>query len=459
MGNRSAISAIPFLSFLLVAFAGCAVHGPFSAYGTISPEIAERTSHEVPCVPPTQTMLPVGVVLEDGIDEDEAIATAIANNSAFQATIAQLSAVGGDVVQASLLTNPNFSTMLPVGVKQWEWTLFVPMEAFLLQPHRVAAAEDEYRRLADQLVQNGLDLVRDVRVAHADWVGARDRLKVAEDAVEIREGVRLLTERRLERGDISELETMTARIDKLNAEADLALRRQDFAVAQYRITFLMGLPSPMRDIYPASSEPSLDLPIDEAALVAHALRSRPDIAAAQWAVSAAERRLEIAHWTFLRFDAGADYNHRGDKGAEIGPAFRFDIPIFNRNEGGILRAEADLVRVQHERDAVRERIVQEVRTAVSQYRQSTTTLSIVRSESLPALDEAQEIAAKGFDGGGLSYLLVLQTTTQYLDAKLREADQLAAIRRSVAELERSVGRSLTDAGTPSPPLLNPSADP
>ncbi len=63
---------------------------------------------------PCQTRVPSGVILEDGLSEDEAVLTALTNNSAFQATLAQLGAAGGDTVQASLLANPQFLTYFPV---------------------------------------------------------------------------------------------------------------------------------------------------------------------------------------------------------------------------------------------------------------------------------------------------------------------------------------------------------
>lgn len=56
--------------------------------------------------------------------------------------------------------------------------------------------------------------------------------------------------------------------------------------------------------------------------------------------------------------------------------------------------------------------------------------------------ESLQIAKKGFEDGGSDYLIVLQTTTQYLTAKGQILAQTAACNRAVAELERSVGRSL-----------------
>ena len=59
-----------------------------------------------------------------------------------------------------------------IGPKQLEALLQVPLDV-LLVPWRVASARADAARVADRLVQGGLDLVRDVRLAFADVILAR----------------------------------------------------------------------------------------------------------------------------------------------------------------------------------------------------------------------------------------------------------------------------------------------
>jgi len=103
-------------------------------------------------VAPSQTRIPATVLLDDGLSEDEAVLTALSNNSAFQSTLALLGAAGGDAVQASLLVNPQFLTYFPTGAKEGQYTLYAPIESYLLRPTRVKVANREYRRVGEQLV-------------------------------------------------------------------------------------------------------------------------------------------------------------------------------------------------------------------------------------------------------------------------------------------------------------------
>jgi len=395
-------------------------------------------------VPPCQTRVPSGVILEDGLSEDEAVLTALSNNSAFQATLAQLGAAGGDAVQASLLANPQFLTYLPSGAKEGQYTLYAPIESYLLRPARVKVANREYRRVGEQLVQNGLNLSRDVRLAYADWVLAKEQTNLANEAQQIRDQISSLTNDRLKDGDISELETIAAKVDALNAKANLGVQRASINIAGARLATLIGLPQLEQPLVPGELVAPI-LPVQtEEELIQEALACRPDLHSAKWAVAAASERSRLSRWLWLRLDGILDVRDIRD-GRSLtfsGSGLRFDVPIFNRNQGGILRADWELNGAMHNRDAISDQIIADVRTAYRQLDQAYKNLTILKQDVEPALVESLQIAKKGFEDGGSDYLIVLQTTTQYLTAKGQILAQTAACNRAVAELERSVGRSL-----------------
>lgn len=429
-------------ALLLASFLGCRNGGSKRPAEVVSGELLCRTEHDLACVSPCQFVLPPDVFLEDGVSEDEAIATALSNNSAFQAMLMQIGMSQGDVVQAGLLTNPQLTNFIGVSVKQWEWTLYLPLEAFLVRPQRLAAAKSDYQRVANTIVQNGLTVVRDVRVAHADLAEAIAQWQLGQETIEIRRQFAELTKRRLDRGEISELESMTADVDALNAQASAALLEQNVIVARSRLIQLMGLPLINMPLTAELEEPARLPELDVAALTQAAVANRPDARAAEWAVQAAMQRARVARWQFLRIDLVADANQKGDNGYEVGPGVRMDVPVFNRNEGGVIRANAEVVQALHARDAIREQISQEIQAAAAQYVQAEASLGILEKQVVPSLDAARRIAEKSYAAGGAPYLFVLQANGQYIDARSRALTQIAGMRRALAELERGVGRSL-----------------
>ncbi len=390
---------------------------------------------------PCTEVIPAGVVLEDGLEESEAIATGLANNSMYQATLAQLGMAGGDAVQASLIANPQVLIYFPSGAKEGQYTLYAPIESYFMRPTRVKIANREYRRIGDQLVQNGLNVVRDIRLAYADLALATEQSKLATEAVELRTGIAELTRKRFDDGDISELETITTKVDALNAKALNGVQRQNVEISHARLASLIGIPTVSTSLQPVALETTNVPGLDEQQLIGTALACRPDYHAARWSVAAAQERSKLSRWLFWRVDSVVDVR-QGPDYTRTGTGLRFDLPIFNRNQGGILRADWELNAAMHARDAIRDQIYQDVRVAFRQVNQVHANLNILEIEVLPNLSAAVEISKKGFADGGTDYLLVLQTTTQYLDARSRILDQRAAMRRAVAELERSVSRSV-----------------
>ncbi|TWT76052.1 Outer membrane efflux protein [Posidoniimonas polymericola] len=266
----------------------------------------------------------------------------------------------GDSIQAGLITNPTVLIYFPTSIKEGQYTLYAPIESYFLRPARVKAANREYRRVGQQLVQNGLDVARDTRLASIDLALADAQARLAHEAIEIREQVLELTNQRLAEGDISQLESISAQVDKLNAAATEGVRQQDVAIAEAKLATLMGIPLVEEPLLPAGlPRPELG-ELDERALVAQALACRPDYHAARWAVAAASQRSKLSRWTWLRLDGLLDVRSAPSR---TGGGVRFDLPIFNRNQGGIVRADWELNAALHSRDAIRDQVVQDVRTA------------------------------------------------------------------------------------------------
>ena len=429
------------LAFVPLWLAGCKAPIACCDPSLVSRQLSCRTSMSMETVAPCQTRIPATVLLEDGLSEDEAVLTALSNNSLFQTTLAQLGVAGGDAVQATLLANPQFLTYFPSGAKEGQYTLYAPIESYLLRPARVKVANREYRRVGEQLVQNGLNLSRDVRLAYADWALAKEQAELATEAQEIRSQISKLTNDRLKDGDISELETIAAKVDVLNANAALSVQQASINIAEARLATLIGLPQLGQALIPGELSTPL-LPVQsEDELVHEALACRPDLHSAKWAVAAARERTKLSRWLWLRLDGVLDVRD-GPGYTRTGSGLRFDVPIFNRNQGGILRADWELNAALHNRDAISDQIVADVKTAYRQLDQAYRNLEILKKDVEPALVEALQIAKKGFEDGGSDYLIVLQTTNQYLIAKGQILNQTAACNRAVAELERSVGRSL-----------------
>jgi cobalt-zinc-cadmium efflux system outer membrane protein len=118
-----------------------------------------------------------------------------------------------------LLSNPTLSVLFPLGPKQLEFAATFPLEALWLRPRRQTIARLDAERVAEGLVQSGLDLVRDVTAALSDLELARDRARLACEQVVLRERSQLIIEQRERGGESSRLEVSAALVETLRARA------------------------------------------------------------------------------------------------------------------------------------------------------------------------------------------------------------------------------------------------
>ena len=403
-------------------------------------DIERQTGHGAVRTAGSDPVIPDGVILADGLSDDEAVALALWNNAAFHADLAALGLARADLVEAGLLKNPILSFLFPLGPKQLEATVTLPLEIFWQRPRRVAAAKVDLERVATGLEQNALDLVRDTRLAFIDVLLAQARARLAHEAAELRREVASLVEARLRAGEIAELELIAARAD-LEAADEMAVRRDgDVVIARTRLGSLTNLEDLLTSIALTTPPAEPAVPANLDALVTAALAARPDLRASELAIEAAAKRAKWEASKVATLSGILDINGSGKKGFEAGPGIAAELPIFHQNKGGRSRAAAEVERAARQFLAVRERILLDVRQAYAEVAQARASLDALRQSVMPEASETVKVAELAFRDGDQSYLFVLEATRRLADARLAEAEALANLRRATARLERGLGR-------------------
>lgn len=421
----------------------------------VSKTVEARTGHSLnPAEKSVGFALPAGVSLDDGLTEDEAIAIALWNNPALQADLTALGLARADVIEAGQLKNPNLTLVFPFSIRVLEAVALWPFDAIWQRPHRVAAAKLEQDRLSQSLVTNALDLVRDVRLAYADYSMAQLRSQVATQASRERSEIAVIINAQFRAGEISELETNASRVEAKLAEEQAARLGYEVTAAKDRLRSLLGFnpndpafnisqpatPETTRTVAVNASNSAPADPLGE--LLKQAFDARPELKAAELAIEAAGQRAKWERSKILVVSAIAKEYGKGAHGFEQGPGLLIDLPIFHRNKGAISRAEAEIERAAKQLIAARHRVALEVQQAYTQVEQAGESLRQWRSNVLPQIEQEVRLAGKSYSAGDVSYLFALQTTQRLTDARLREIEFQAALVRARVLLERSIGRRL-----------------
>ncbi|MGH7492046.1 MAG: TolC family protein [bacterium] len=429
-----------FLATLFVMiFAGCAAHSPYNR-AFVSKALADRTGHTLAATAKTAAAsIPAGVSLADGLTADEAVALALWTNAQFQTDLTELGFARSDLIEAGLLRNPILSLLFPLGPKQLEASLSLPIEVLWQRPQRVAAARLEAQRVAENLVQHGLELARDTQIAYADLIFARAQTRIAGEHARLRQEIADIAAARLRVGDISELEASAAGLEALRAQAAVPGFAQEAETIRARLNTLMGVE--IKDTsFALTPTQEAELPLQTFPELARAaFASRPDLRAAELAIEAAGKRLGWEHAKIFSFTGVLDANGAGKEGFEIGPGAQMEIPLFHWNGGKVARAKTQMEQAARQYVAVKQRIALEVNDAHTGYLAAQQALALCRSQWVPAAMAAAGRAQKTYAAGETSYLFVLEINRQLLDARWREAEAEAGLHRASARLQHSVG--------------------
>ena len=429
------LSAVLLLSVLAAA---CALRPPALPPVTQT-GVQAGAGHEIR--PPGERpdgAMPPGVALEDGITEDEAVASALWNNAQLAADLAGLGVARASLIEAGQFRNPTLQMLFPIGPKPFELTLAFPIEQFWQRPKRVKAAQAQWDQVAASLVQNGLDTARAARRAHAALLQAQDRLAAAREASGLRTQIAAMAEARFRAGDISQLESRSAAIDS-ESSADLARRAEhDVSIAWDRLRVTMGLaPGAPLTASGSAVDRAVPAPVDQ--LREQAWGARSDLRAAELAVAAAGARASWERSRLMALGVILSSKEVGTSGVRTGPGVSVDIPIFQSNQGAVSRADAEVEQAALQYLAIRQRIDLEVSESRAALVQALDSLAAWHDRIVPAAKDLAERAKRSYEAGDVSYLTVLEQARQSVDAVLRDIDLQAAARTAAADLDRSVG--------------------
>ncbi len=269
----------------------------------------------------------------------------------------------------------------------------------------------------------------------------RERTKLLQDLV-------ALTERRVEAGDATQLDVNLWQAELGSARSSL-LRFEGRAVAA-RAELAAGIGLDPKD--PPLPQGALQPPKDPPA-AALDLEQRSDLRALAAQVRAAERAVELARaraWPDLGVGAYLETEKLapGPEGVTgeylAGAQLTVPLPLFERNQGDIARAEAQLNRAKAVRAARLLAAAAEVETQSARLEAALAAARGLESSVVATTEETLSLLERSFEEGkiGITDLLLRQRTL--LDARADYMDAIADARLAEIDLELAAGRLSTD---------------
>ena len=120
----------------------------------------------------------------------------------------------------------------------------------------------------------------------------------------------------------------------------------------------------------------------------------------------------------------------------------FSLPVFNRNQGNIARAQSNVAQTRVELESMERRVASEVRLAEREYQYSKRSLERIERILLPQAEERLQDAAQNFDSGAMG----VEDFQEHLEeaAMVLQSHREAVVRhrRSMLDINTAVGMRL-----------------
>lgn len=263
---------------------------------------------------------------------------------------------------------------------------------------RLETAEAGIQAARATFRQARIEVLGGVARAFSDAVYRREMLAIETTEAELARAFAAMVERRLDAGSATAVDLALARAGLARAERGLALATASYHAAQARLAERVGaaqspLVAPEGDLPPVASPP----PLDE--LLGRAMATRGDLAAAAARIEAAESGRRLARALgFPDVTVAARAGHEeGDDLAGIGIAV--PIPLFDRNQGGIARADAEIVAARGEHEVVKLAARREVSAAHGRLVAALTARRTAERLGVTPLEEGLTLLERSFEAG------------------------------------------------------------
>lgn len=437
---RFRVNNIASLTILAGMLSGC-VDTSFTARDIRKEALGQRAEHSFEYKPDSKIQ-PNEINLDalKELSAERAGEIALNNNAQFRADLSALGIAEADIKEAGLLRNPRIDLLTGMNEKPFEFLLTYPSEAFWQRPFRVALARDAYEQQAEALVQNGLDVIRDAKLIHADLLLAEEKAILASEAVSILSEIQKATDVRLKAGDITELESLAVHVEVGTAHEQETRLKNDENVSQERLKNVLGLPPLVPSISLVGGEVELTTPSPLPDLLATAAMRRPDLRASELGIKTALSKVDWEHSRILNlFSFLVSMKQVGVHGLLTSPGVAIEIPIFNHNQGQISRADAEVEQAVQRYLNLKQRVGFETAEALALLIQAQDAYKINQEKVTGAARRSKEQALEQYNKGEVSYLFVLQQSRALIDAQMRAADLKATIRKASAQLDRCLG--------------------
>jgi cobalt-zinc-cadmium efflux system outer membrane protein len=386
---------------------------------------------------------------------DQAVNEALDHNLSLLAERFNVSVADAAVLTAGLRPNPVVTASLMRPDQSLVRAGISPFEQVFRTDYIFERGAKRQRRLDQaglarsvvelQLLNTTRTLRLDVETAFTNLLLAKRNVSLAQANLKAFNNVVQINAERVRTGDLSAVELSRSRLAALQFQNDVRQQETQLRVAKNRLGTLLGRGADGGDTLEVAGDLRKDVqPVDYELVRRQALEARPDVRAlrADQARTVADTRLQLANGKIDYTISGEYHRQEGTDvhGNSYGVFFSAPLPIFNRNQGEIARAQVQQQQVRTKVQALEQDIVNEVANAYAEYAASRDIVDTIETQMLAGADDVRTTTEYSYRRGEASFIELLDAVRAYNDTMHSYNEARAAYARSLYTLDSIAGK-------------------
>lgn len=347
----------------------------------------------------------------------------------------------GRAVQAGLYPNPTVNVTGneisdrtgPGGI----WSIYTGQE--IVRGNKLglsqAAALKEVDQATLNLVAERYQVFTEVRQAFFEVVTLQRRAEILGELIKLADKSVENANKLLKAKEGSQLDVVQLEVDLERYRAELESTQRALPAAYRKLAASVGVQDmPIVSVVGNLDTPLPDYDIDQ--LRPYVLGVHPELRSAQIGVERAQllvRRAEAE--PIPNVTVGAGYTRQGQNRSndwDIGVSV--PIPVWNKNQGNILAARAQVREAAGQVGRVENDLVNRLATAFGSYAAAQKRAERYKIAILPKAQETYQLSLKAYQGGQFEYLRVLAAQRTVAEANLELVRSLGEMWRAASEI-------------------------
>ncbi len=357
---------------------------------------------------------------------DELIQIGLAQNPRLARSAFAIDTARGRAIQAGLYPNPTVSVNLdelgdrtgPGGVNTIPLVSQEIVTGGKLKLSRAAATKEVDQATLNLMAQR-YGLMGNIRQAYFEVVTLQRRVEILGDLVKLAEKSAEQTQKLLDAKQVARLDLVQLEVELERLRAEEEATRRELPAAYRRLAAVVGVSKlPIVSVTGTLDGPLPPYELERVQQVV--LEIHPELQSARVGVQKAQlqlRRMEVDPIPNVTVGAGyVRQNQNRSNDWTIGVSV--PIPVWNRNQGSIAAARAQVAQAVQEVGLVENELVERLATAFRDFYSARQRAERYRTSILPKAQETYELSVKAYKGGQFEYLRVLEAQRSVTQARL-----------------------------------------